>query len=871
MILAVEGFMSRFPSGKSLACVLIGCVLMAACSSSGVTTVVVEVVPASVNLCLSPNTNCAGGLNLSLEVGQTGALLAVGKNRLGQILVETFSYQSSNPAVLTIAGNGAVCAGTWNSLTTPQVCTPGPTGVSQVTATAHGVSSPPVTVYVHPHVTGIAISKVPNQPPTLSNICFSRGAPGGPESVLYQAFAFSGNSDITSSVGPFNWESVLLAGQTTSAVTLITPPAGTPLNQEIAIATAPGITPFFASVGPFHSQPVQFETCPVQSVSLAAVGNPATSFLVNTGTSTTLNATVTDILGMDLAAVPLTWTSSNPVSVLPSGVTSTVYASVGTVSALTAGGGAVIASCTPPTCNGGIIPSLPIYPKTAISFTVKSTNTPAAPSVYVTSTGCSFATVTCNTTIVPVTRASSTTTFAAGNPILLPYAPNSIVFDLRGLAAYLGVDSSSFGTQGLMTFNGSAVSSVNTSAGKVLAVSPTVTLANASPVTLVVVSDTVDIPNQVFIYNTSSNTAVSFLMDNAVAAAFSPDGMKAYVVSDQSCPGTASGGCLIVSSTVDASQTIPLPSPATDAAFIGEGSFGYLAGGDPAGASFLPTCFDPNLPGSLGTVNLASQLIRPLPNGQSALALAPPDIQAVTATVAGAASLGVPGCPAPRGFLSITNTPGSAFNLGIGNFTPTQFFISPDDSAAYILAEVVPSQRSIVNITGATQGVATTTYDYTLTSGPVLQAGMRIVIKGMQNLTDNGSFLITAVNPASGPVPANFTVVNNSGINATGENGTGTVTPRFPFVIVFNLTTQIPSYISLVGNATPLSASLGPAGDLLFVGADDGAVHVINTVTMADTDQITFPFPQNTLCYGPGNPITQAPVICLPDLVVVKP
>lgn len=862
--------MSRFPSGKSLACVLIGCFLLAACSTTSPTTVVVEVVPATVNLCLAPTTACPGGLNISLEVGLTQFLLAVGKNRSGSILVETFSYQSSNPAVLTIANDGVACAGTWNSLTTPQVCTPGPTGVAQVTATAHGVSSPPVTIYVHQHVTGVTISKVPNQPPTLSNICFSRGAPGGPESTLYQAFAFSGTADITSSVGPFDWQSVLLAGQTTSSVTLATPPPGTPLNQEIAIASAPGITPFFASVGPFHSQSVQFETCPVQSVSLAAVGNPATSFVVNTGSSTTLNATATDILGMNLVALPLTWTSSNPVSVSAAGLLSGVYASVGTATASVPGGSAVIASCTPPTCNGGITPSLPIYPKAAISFTVRSTTNPAIPSVYVTSAGCSFTTITCNTTIVPVTRTSSTGAFTAGNPILLPYAPNSIVFDPRGAASYLGVDSSSFGTQGLMTFS-SAVSSATSVAGKVLAVSPPVTLANASQAILVVVADTVDIPNQVFIYNTSSRTAISFLMDHAVAAAFSPDGMKAYIVSDQSCPGTASGGCLLVSSTVDASQTIQLPSPATDTAFIGEGSFGYLAGGDPAGASFLPTCFDPNLLGSLGSVNLASELIRPLPDGHSALVLAPPDIQAVTATIGGAASTGAFGCPAPRGFLSITNTPGSAFNLGIGNFTPTQFFISPDGSAAYILAEVIPSQRSVVNITGATQAVATTTYAYTLTSGPVLQVGMRIVIKRMQNLTDNGSFLITAVNPASGPIPATFTVVNNSGINATGENGTGTVTPRFPFVIVFNLTTQVPSYISLAGNATPLSASLGPAGDLLFVGADDGALHVINTTTLADTEQITFPFPQNTLCYGPGNPITQAPVLCLPDLVAVRP
>jgi hypothetical protein len=90
-------------------------------------------------------------------------------------------------------------------------------------------------------------------------------------------------------------------------------------------------------------------------------------------------------------------------------------------------------------------------------------------------------------------------------------------------------------------------------------------------------------------------------------------------------------------------------------------------------------------------------------------------------------------------------------------------------------------------------------------------------------------------------------------------------------VIQFNLASQTAFDISLVGNATPLSASLSPAGDLLFVGANDGTVHVINTTSLADTEQVTLPFPQNSLCVGPGTPATQAPVTCNPDLVTVKP
>jgi hypothetical protein len=783
--------MSRFASGISLATVVVACLISSACSNSNSgTTVTPDQVPASVDLCLAPTTTCAGGLNVSLEVGQFQALTATGLNPVAQVLTETFSYQSSNPAVLTISTNGAACAGTWDSLTTPTTCTPGLTGTAEVTATALGVSSPPVTIYVHQHITRVSISKVPNQPPTLSNLCYSKGAPSGPESALYEAFAFNGNADITASVGPFAWQTVSVTGQTTSAVTLSAPPVGTPLNQEIATANSPGITPFFAVVGGFHSQPMQFETCPVQSISLAALGNPATSFVVNTGTTTTLNATVIDTLGMKLVGVPLSWTTSNPISLFASGTTSTIYGSVGTVSASAVGAGAVIASCTPPSCNGGFAPSLPIYPTTAISFTVKSTSAPTSPTVYVSSTGCSVTTTAlCGTTVVPITGSNGS--FAAGTPVSLPFTPNSFQFDSRGGNAYLGVDSSSFGTNGLMVFTGSSVSPVRV-AGKVLAASSNVTLANSQPTSLVILSDTVDVPNQVFIYDTGSQTASSFLMDNAVAAAFSPDGLKAYIVSGTRCPGAASGGCLLVYSTVDAAQMVPLTSPATDVAFVGNGSFGYLAGGDPAGASFLPTCFDPSLSGSLGSVPLpASQFIRPLPDGQAALALAPPNVQPVTATISGIPLTGVDGCPAPRGFLSVTNTPGPMFNLGVGKFTPTEFMISSDGSAAYILGEI----------------------------------------------------------PQPSPNPP----------------------LRFPFVIVFNLATQSASNISLAGNAVPLSASLSPAGDLLFVGADDGAVHVINTATFADTDQITFPFPQTALCFGPGTPSTAPPVTCLPDLVAAHP
>jgi len=771
--------MGRFAFGRSLILTVLGVggsILFNACGSGTSTQVVTNEVPAVVNLTPKPDA--------SLEVGKTLTFTAAAQNSAGKAIRETFSYQSSAPNIVTVSSGGIACAGTWDSLTAPSVCTPGSTGVAQITAVARGVPSAPVTLYVHQHVTRVVISKLPNQPPTLSTSCLSKRAPSGsPESTLYQAFAFNGSTDITSSVGPFSWQSALPSGQTstTSSVALSSAGVMAPLNQEIAQASNPGSAFIFASVGNVNSQPLPFTTCPVQSIALSVLNAGGSPITLSSGTAATVNATVIDSVGMPLTGVSLTWSTSNPISVGVTGGTSTSFGSIGSVTTPSGGSGAVTASCTPPSCNGGITPSMPIYPQQAIEFLVRpasGTTTPASPTVYVTSTGCKAATSTCITQIVPISRSSSTSSFAAGTPVPMPFVPNSALFDRTGGNEYFGVDSTAFGTKGAMVATGgSSVSGIQNVAGKVLAISP--------DGTTVIFSDTADSPQRVFVCsncNGSSRSSTPILISGAVAAAFSPDNLKAYIVSGSSCPGTASAGCLVVYSKVDAVQNIPLSAPATDASFIGDGILGYIAGASSSGGAFLPAC-GPNTAAALGGVNLTGNILLPLPDGQSVLSLSAPNLETVTATVTGSPlPVGALGCPAPRGSLNVTNIVNSAGNLGTGSFTPSQFFLSPDGSKAYIL--------------GA---------------------------------------------------------------------------PSLGFVIQYDLATQTPFDISLSGNATPLSASLSPAGDLLFVGANDGTVHVINTTTLADTEQVTFPFPQNSMCVGPGTPATQAPVPCNPDLVLVKP
>src|SRR5262249_19684630 len=96
--------------------------------------------------------------NVSLDVGLTQVFTATAINNHNRASAVTISFQSTNPAVVTIANNGLACAGSWDSLTNPIVCTPGPVGTAQITASGGGVSSAPVTVYVHEHIDSITVA-----------------------------------------------------------------------------------------------------------------------------------------------------------------------------------------------------------------------------------------------------------------------------------------------------------------------------------------------------------------------------------------------------------------------------------------------------------------------------------------------------------------------------------------------------------------------------------------------------------------------------------------------------------------------------------------------------------------------------------------
>jgi hypothetical protein len=648
-------------------------VALTGCSSSGPTRN--TVFPAPAKITLSPATD------VSLDVGSTTqTFTATPQNNKGTTITTPVTFASSNTAVLTVASNGVACAGTWDSLTAPQICTPGPVGTAQVTATSHGISSPPTTVFVHQHVDSISISLVPGQ--TLpAGPCFSKG-----QSVNYQATALSHGLDVTAGVGPFNWQTVTIGVATLDIATPTLPVSGLVTGQARVTADAPGVTSLFASVGTVNSQPLDFNTCAVQSIVLAVTGGTTNSINVTSGGSAIVTATVVDTMGNTITGVPLTWSSSQSSSV--------GAATTGSVTTSKAGGASVIASCAPPTCNIGLQPLAPIYPENVIDVVsnpaaTTTTATAATETIYVTSTGVNSSgdcatTPGCFSTLVPLTSPAN----ALGAAVNLPATPNSLVFDRQSAKAYLGTDFGFLGTRGLMVVTPGSpptVSEFKGVTGKVLAVSP--------DGKTVILSDTKATPNQVFVFNTTNNTSTALPIVGATAADFTPDNLKAYIVA---------GSTLYVFSTLTPLKTIPLAAPATQVSFLPEGGFAFFAGGEASSITARKTCTDVEEAGQTVTTpttpTFLKTLSKPITVGgvtyeESVLAVDSPGIDLFGAKVSIPPPPFTTPCPLDltNSTLNIATNSPAFFNLGQGNFVPTQLIISQDGTRAYVLASNIGS------------------------------------------------------------------------------------------------------------------------------------------------------------------------------------
>jgi YVTN family beta-propeller protein len=174
------------------------------------------------------------------------------------------------------------------------------------------------------------------------------------------------------------------------------------------------------------------------------------------------------------------------------------------------------------------------------------------------------------------------------------------------------------------------------------------------------------------------------------------------------------------------------------------------------------------------------------------------------------------------------------------------------------IRKAIPLEPTI-SISAALQTGSSTTYTYTLTSGPALRPGMEMVVSGMADPGNNGTFTIAAANAGT------FTVVNGPGTTATSQSGTGAV--------VVEISTASPTGCDISGLGVPagvlggvrfrFSAAASADSTKVFAGkCDSGSTAVIRTSD--DTPVLDMPAPLSAVTpANGGNALPQNPVFLL--------
>jgi hypothetical protein len=786
-------------------------------------------IPARINL--NPS------VSYSIQAGTTLQLTATAVNAANANVNVVLTYNSSNPGLLTISPSGLVCAGQWNA-PAYTVCTAGTAGTANVTASALSVTSPPTLFFVHPPISSIQITEVPlvNSPPpacpnqgplpAACNIPFNTsnctintqnvlvcGCLSQNQVVTLQATALDVNgNDMTSQVGTFTW---IAANSTVPKITpIVTVTAyNVPTNQATVSPTTPGQTQIIASASGAFSQPYVFETCPVQCIDLAVgqIQSGVTNFVTNKGTSETIVASAVDVQGCIVPKPGLTWVSSEPAAIsAPSSCNNTTSCPVTTAQQ---GAASITATCTPPACNIGFPLSLgttppytpqPVYPVTAISGLV--TGAASNTTILATSQDC-YSQQLCDVGLYNV----SSSTNLPGASVDLPSPPNSLMFDPAGDKAYVGSEFGAF------TLNPSNIGT-NTSpfapllapgtpqglvTGKILAISPNGSVA--------IFSDTIASPNQVYVVNTAPASTTALNLNAAIAAAFSPDGLRVYILAD-------AGTTLYSYSPLQYLQpvAVPLSTPAAQIVFNGSGTFALLAGGvAPPDLSIYNTCN--NSPVTLASANVTvftspPQFLTLVPGGNIPLG-----------TLFG--NTVIPSNLDPTGldfFIGLDNV-GNGASTGIDVIaTNTSFFPPP---APYTSLCPLPVTLAQYTTTPPTQWPA-------------------------------NPFHISIGQGTFNPIAFFVTASATQAYIVTTDVG----------VLIYNFNTNSVSKVPMINNASPVAASVTADGAFIYVAGSDGLLHQLNPSLLLDQNQTAFlPLPNssNDFCFNETT--------CTLDMIAVKP
>jgi hypothetical protein len=469
--------------------------------------------------------------------------------------VRSYTYGSSDTTMSIVdvqPSSGRLCGGTWNRNTGGGVadfttCTAtGKSGIVYITATAGGVSSNPIPVFVHPIVNSVvlgtpstdctSLDPASNCSPASVNSAVATSAISGcPTSAQYPSnpvVAATGCCSISPGtvyattvvpVTPYDGKSCVSQGVTRQLAARTY--AGTAGNQTnvsclvghltfaaqtalvanidqngVATANQPGSTIVNATVSQSGSSAGFFSTCPPVDIALSYPGSPAgtTNIIVNPNNTQPITATATDANGTPMTGLALEYVSTTPITIPAS--------SNGTVTPVFPGEAAISAICQPPSCNPAPQSALGLFgngkPVASKALTVTTPGTNST-DLFIASTDSQY--------VVGV----DFTQTQIGAPVRLPYVPNSMLISNDGTAIYFGSSTE------LMAINplNDAITRQDTSVpGKLLAISPN----NAT----IVISDPVR--GQTYLYSSSGSILTSY-GGVGTHAAWSPDSQTVYI------------------------------------------------------------------------------------------------------------------------------------------------------------------------------------------------------------------------------------------------------------------------------------------------------------------------------------------------------
>jgi trimeric autotransporter adhesin len=470
---------------------------------------------------------------ISLQPATTGVSLAFGTEQQiaspvattckGQSAsVSSYQYGTTNNQLVDISPGGNLCAGTWNrnssggipnyticSLPNPLPDTGGlPYGIVYITASAGGVTSNPVTIYVHPKTTSVALYGPPTclsqgQTSQLDGqACYSIGATQyelcAPASIApadYTCPLPAGVSSVPSCsgvIGAFNYQS-----GNTSIFTID--------QYGVLTSVQPGTAAVTASISGTGASAGYVSTCPPRSIQILLNGQ--TSGTVTQGVTQNLTTTATDILGNPIVGLALNYQSTNVVDVTAS--------ATGGVAANFPGTAAIYAVCQPSNCNPAPINEVGVQ-GTGLSISSNSVN------ITVPGTATTYAWFGAPNQSQYFSQVELLTG-TVGATVRTPYLPNSMAMDALGSNIYMG------NSHELMIYTASSNSlskEDNTVPGVVLAVSP--------DNTMVLIND--QIRNVFYIYRPSGGTSQTY-GGLGVAATWTPDSRTLYVVDEASAGG----------------------------------------------------------------------------------------------------------------------------------------------------------------------------------------------------------------------------------------------------------------------------------------------------------------------------------------------